>query len=64
MRIACEMFNANPYIGFDPAQNVKVVISAEAIYTRALGKWHNYEAHLTPVRSRLAPWVKHWGYVD
>jgi len=36
----------------------------EPIYTRALGKWHNYETYLEPIQGRLAPWVKHWGYGD
>ncbi len=36
----------------------------EPVYTRGLGKWQNYEAHLRSVLGHLAPWVRHWGYTE
>jgi len=36
----------------------------EPIYTRSLGKWRNYEAHLAPVMDILTPWVERLGYAD
>jgi len=34
----------------------------EPIYSRAQGKWQNYENHLAPALSRLDPWIKQFGY--
>jgi tetratricopeptide (TPR) repeat protein len=34
----------------------------EPIYSRAMGRWHNYAAHLAPVLERLRPWVDKFGY--
>ena len=35
---------------------------AEPIYTRALGRWKNYEKLLEPVFDTLAPYVREFGY--
>ncbi len=37
---------------------------AEPIYTRAVGRWKNYEKLLEPVFETLAPFVKEFGYAE
>lgn len=34
----------------------------EPIYSRAIGRWHNYAGHLSPVLEKLRPWVERYGY--
>lgn len=34
----------------------------EPIYSRAMGRWHNYVDHLAPVLEKLRPWVEKYGY--
>lgn len=34
----------------------------EPIYSRAMGRWHNYVDHLAPVLEKLRPWVEKFGY--
>ena len=34
----------------------------EPIYSRAMGRWHNYADHLAPVLEKLRPWVEKYGY--
>ncbi|HHN77612.1 MAG TPA: sulfotransferase family protein [Phycisphaerales bacterium] len=34
----------------------------EKVHTRAVGRWHNYEAHFQPIRETLAPFVAAFGY--
>lgn len=34
----------------------------ETLYTRARGRWHNYEQHLAPVLPILLPWAQRMGY--
>jgi len=34
----------------------------EPIYTRSIGKWHHYEAHLADVRDLLDKWAAHYNY--
>ena len=36
----------------------------EQLYTRARGRWRNYEAHLAPVLPILLPWARRMGYED
>jgi hypothetical protein len=35
---------------------------AQPIYTRAIGRWKNYERLLEPVFSTLEPFVREFGY--
>ena len=37
---------------------------AEPLYTRAIGRWKNYEALLAPAFEILAPFVREFGYSD
>ena len=34
----------------------------EPIYSRAMGRWHNYAGHLAPVLEKLRPWAERYGY--
>lgn len=36
----------------------------EQLYTRARGRWRNYEAHLAPVLPILLPWARRMSYED
>lgn len=36
----------------------------EQLYTRARGRWRNYEKHLAPVLPILLPWAQRMGYED
>jgi hypothetical protein len=35
---------------------------AEPLYTRAIGRWQNYESLLAPAMETLAPFVRELGY--
>jgi hypothetical protein len=37
---------------------------AQPIYTRAIGRWKNYEALLEPTLETLRPFVRAFGYDD
>jgi tetratricopeptide (TPR) repeat protein len=35
---------------------------AQPLYTRAIGRWKNYQKHLTPVLEKLEPFLREFGY--
>ena len=35
---------------------------AQAVYTRASGRWERYREQMAPVLPRLAPWAERMGY--
>ncbi|WGW02708.1 tetratricopeptide repeat-containing sulfotransferase family protein [Tropicibacter oceani] len=34
----------------------------QGLYTSAQGRWHRYQAHMTPALDHLKPWIERWGY--
>ena len=55
-------------LGYRDRMTTKAVASptyeavAQPLYTRAIGRWKNYEKHFGPALARLAPLAKAFGY--